>query len=136
MNIDVRDIFLKPFIALDPVHSLQKAIEKNKDDILDLNRQQLDRGLDSDGDSLGRYKNFNYKKRWAPVDLKLHNDFRSEMDLKTDDKGTELFSHDWKAAILTKRYGKDIFGVPTVFINNMQEAVREDFVNEFSKLLS
>lgn len=135
VKVDVRDIFLKPFIAVDPTHSLQKAIEGNKEEILDLNRQQLDRGLDSEGDSLGKYKNFRYKNRWRPVDLKLEGDFRGEMDLRTDAKGTELYSHDWKMPILEKRYGKDIFGVPTVFISNMQSAIVDDFVNEYSKLI-
>src|SRR5690606_4055601 len=98
--IDVRDIFYGPFVATDPRTALKSAIQQNEEKILDLNRQQLDRGLDSEGKSLGRYKNFKYKNRWQPVDLKLTGDFRNKFSLQVTDKETEIFSQDVKENLL------------------------------------
>lgn len=132
---DFNDIFLQPFVDTKPVKALVTAIEKHEDAIMDLNRQQLDRGLDAKGDSLGRYKNFKYKGRWQPVDLKLHNDFRRKFTLQSDDKETIIFSQDVKAPWLEKRYGVDINGVPSSLIPNMQELIEDDFVDQYGKQL-
>lgn len=133
--LDFKDIFVQPFADTKPTKALVTAIEKHEDDILDLNRQQLDRGLDAAGDSLGRYKNFKYKNRWQPVDLKLTGDFRRKFTLQSDEKETIIFSQDVKAPLLEKRYGVDINGIPSSMIPNMQELVEDDFVKEYKKQL-
>ncbi len=132
---DFKDIFVQPFEDTKPVKALVTAIEKHEDAIMDLNRQQLDRGLDSKGESLGRYKNFKYKDRWQPVDLKLTGDFRRKFTLQSDDKQTTIFSQDHKAPGLEKRYGVDINGVPSSLIPNMQELIEDDFVEQYGKQL-
>jgi hypothetical protein len=132
---DFKDIFVQPFEDTKPVKALVTAIEKHEDDIMDLNRQQLDRGLDANGDSLGKYKNFKYKNRFQPVDLKLTNDFRRKFTLQSDEKQTIIFSQDEKAPWLEKRYGEDINGIPSSMIPNMQELIEDDFVNQYSKQL-
>jgi hypothetical protein len=133
--VDFKDIFVQPFEETKPVKALVTAIERHENEIMDLNRQQLDRGLDANGDSLGRYKNFKYKNRYQPVDLKLTGEFRRKFTLQSDDKETEIFSQDLKAKWLEKRYGVDINGVPSSLIPNMQELIIDDFTEEYEKQL-
>lgn len=133
--IDFKDIFVKPFEEPKPVKALVKAIEMHENEIMDLNRQQLDKGLNAKGNSLGRYKNFKYKGRYQPVDLKLTGEFRRKFTLQSDEKQTEIFSQDRKAPWLEKRYGVDINGVPATLIPNMQEIIIDDFQEEYEKQL-
>lgn len=128
---DILSIFYDPVAALDPLTALKQAISSNDDKIMDLNRRQLDKGLDATGKSLGRYKNFNYKNRFQPVDLKLKNEFRGKFTLQISDKETEIFSQDRKEKWLVKRYGLNIFGVPVPMIDTMQDIIREDFINNY-----
>jgi hypothetical protein len=135
MKTDFLDIFFDPLNDIDVMEALKESISKNEDAIMDLNRQQLDRGLDADGKSLGRYANFAYKGRFEPVDLKNTGDFRNKFSLQIDNKQTEIFSQDWKNDKLTKRYGKNIFGIPVPLVVNMEEIIEPDFVKEYQKQL-
>lgn len=132
---DFATIFILPFDFANPLDALKRSIENNQDEIMDLNRQQLDRGLDSQGKSLGKYANFSYKGRFQPVDLKLTGDYRNEFSIQIDDRQTEIFSQNWKEAILKLRYGKDINGVPAPLMDNMGEIVRRDFIADYKKQL-
>jgi hypothetical protein len=134
--IDLTDIFVQPLKKAKPLISLKKAIEKNEEVIMELNKQQLDRGLDSKGKSLGRYKNFNYKGRFTPIDLKLKGDYRDKFTLGVDDKGSEIFSQDWKADIMDWRYGEDITGIPDQLLPNVQDLILDDFVNDYQQQLT
>jgi len=127
------NIFFAPLARKKPAEALKDAIVKNADAILDINRQQLDRGLDSAGKSLGKYKNFNYKKRWAPVDLLLKGPFRRKMFLTVDNKQTTIDSEDFKRDILVKRKGKDIFGVPKQLVDNVAAIIEPDFTENFRR---
>ena len=133
--IDVSDIFFDQFQNTKPLIALKEAIAANEDKILDLNRQQLDRGQDSQGRSLGRYANFKYKNRFEPVDLKLTGDFRNKFSLQIDDKQTEIFSQDVKEEKLKKRYGKEIFGISNTYLPNMQGLIEDDFVKHYQQQL-
>ena len=135
MVIDFSDIFVHPLKDADPLQALTKAIEKNEQKILDLNRQQLDRGLDAKGSSLGKYANFKYKNRFQPVDLKLTGAFRDKFTLEVNKTATVFFSQDEKEAKLEKRYGKDIHGIPDYLIPNMQDIIEEDFIQNYQTLL-
>lgn len=132
MKVDFLDIFFTPLASAKPLEALKTAIEKNEDKIMDLNREQLDRGLDSAGKSLGKYANFKYKNRFQPVDLKLTGDFRDRFTLAVDDKQTIIFSQDVKDDDLRKRYGNDITGIADRDIERMQEIIEPDFINNFS----
>jgi hypothetical protein len=133
---DLTDIFVTPLRKADPLKALKSSIEKNEDEIMDLNRRQLDRGLDSEGGSLGKYKNFKYKNRYEPVDLKLTGDFRNKFSLQVSDKETEIFSQDAKEAKLKKKYGKAIFGISAPLIPNMQTIIENDFIENVQKQLT
>lgn len=127
------NIFFAPLEQKKPVEALKAAIVKNAEAILELNRQQLDRGLDSAGKSLGKYKNFNYKKRWAPVDLLLKGPFRGKMFITVDDNATTIDSKDFKRDILVKRKGEDIFGVPKQLVDSVAAIIEPDFTENFRK---
>lgn len=127
------DFFSLPLLKKDPGEALRQSIRDNAEPILDLNRQQLDRGLDAKGKDLGRYANFNYKGRLRPVDLLLRNDFRADMFVRVGKDSTEIFSFDWKTAKLTKRYGKDIFGIATPYLHNVGEIVKPDFQRNYAR---
>jgi hypothetical protein len=133
--VEFLSIFYDPLNAVDVLDCLKEAIRTNEDAIMDLNKQQLDKGLDATGKDLGKYRNFSYKNRWRPVDLKLTGKFRNEFSLEVTDKGTEIFSQDSKEEKLKTQYGKDIFGIPAPLIDNMQEIVREDFIRNYQNEL-
>jgi len=96
---------------LQPEYALQQAILENKESILRLNDKQLDKGIDAKGDDLGQYKNFKYKGRFRPVDLKQTNEFRSEEDIVVDDRSMLFVDPNWKTDQLMNRYGEDIIGL-------------------------
>lgn len=133
--IDLADIFTEPLIDADPKQALKKALEKNEQKILDLNRQQLDKGLDAKGKSLGKYASFKYKNRFQPVDLKLTGSFRDKFTLEVNDKASFIFSQDEKEAKLEKKYGKDIHGISEQLIPNMQDIIEDDFIDGYQTLL-
>jgi hypothetical protein len=89
--------------------------------------------LDSTGRSLGKYKNFKYKNRFQPVDLKLTGEFRNKFSLQISDTDTEIFSQDQKEGKLVKKYGKDIFGVPSPLIGNVEDIIKEDFIENYRR---
>lgn len=133
--IDFRDIFVEPFQRTKPVEALKTAIGQNEDAIMDLNRQQLDRGKDAKGADLGTYKRFNYKKRFRPIDLKLTGDFRDKFSLQISDKETEIFSQDEKYEFLKNFRGKDPLGIASQFIPNMQDLILPEFQNNYENQL-
>ena len=87
---------------------LFKAIEKNQDVFNDQNTIQLDKGLDSFGNDLGEYANFNYKDRWRPVDLNLTGKFRRSIYAKPFEDRIEMEASDSKAERLAQWYGDGI----------------------------
>lgn len=115
---ELESIFSLPFKSVDMEKIVQASLEKNEEQILDYNRQQLDQGLDAKGKSLGKYANFSYKNRYEPVDLKKTGSFRSKFTLGLKKKEGEIFSQDPKQDELTKRYGKDIEGLNNQNLDN------------------
>lgn len=107
-------IDLTSLLNLDRIHpeyALQDAIIENKDAILQLNDKQLDTGVDAKGQDLGQYKNFKYKNRFRPIDLKQTGEFRSEEDVIVDDTQMLFVDPDSKTDQLMNRYGEDILGL-------------------------
>ena len=131
----IKNFLALPFKALDMEALVAEAMQEKDEQIIDLNHQQLDRGLDSKGNSLGRYKRFKYKNRFQPVDLKLTGDFRRKDTLAAGKKSAEIFSQDQKEPWLTKRYGKDIHGVPDQAKSNVAELIKDSLGERFKKKL-
>lgn len=124
MTATLKNMFVLPFKNLDMYELFGKALEKHEEALFDLNRQQLDRGKDALGNSLGRYANFKYKGRFEPVDLLLTGEFRRKFTLQIGKKSAEIFSQDSRDEMLKKRYGKDIEGIPKTFQPNLAELVK------------
>ena len=133
----LQTIFILPFKSVDISKLIEKAMEKNEDRILDLNRRQLDSGLGADGKSIGRYKNFKYKNRWQPVDLLKTGEFRKKFTLSRSKgkKQAEIFSQDFKQPILEKRYGKEIQGLNAQNTQTAGDIIKPDMQEEFKTQL-
>ena len=127
VKTEIVSLFNGALNRIKPIPALVEAIGKNDEEIIEINLSQLDRGYTSTGKSLGRYKNFDYKGRYSPVDLKLHNDFRRKFTVAVNNKQTEIFSQDRKAPILEKRYSVHIYGIQNGNLPRMAEVVQKDF---------
>jgi hypothetical protein len=88
------------------------------DEYLDLQREQMTKGMASDGGEIGFYQSKAYqfmKERMNPlaggtVDLKLTGDFQAELTLRRlTDKKYLVYSQDSKAKSLVKKYGERIY---------------------------
>lgn len=135
---ELQTIFTDPFKGIDLSKIIEDAMTANDERILDLNRQQLDRGLDAKGKSLGKYASFKYKNRWEPVDLKLTGDFRNKFTLNRSrgkKKEADIFSQDQKQAKLEKRYGKDIQGLNYENTNTAGEIIKPSVQEGYKKQL-
>lgn len=120
----LKNFFVLPLQGIDFVKLFKEALEKNEETVFELNKQQLDRGQDASGGSLGRYASFKYKNRFQPVDLLLTGEFRRKFTLQEGTKTAEVFSQDEKNDKLTKRYGKDIFGINKQYRGNLAEKIK------------
>lgn len=136
MSKDFSKIFVLPLTQLKPVEALKKALVQSANEIIDLNRQQLDKGLDATGKSLGKYANFSYKGRLQPVDLNLTGSFRRKFYLIIDEKQTEIKSEDEKEGLLIWMYGKNIHGVPKYLIPNVRALILDDYQKFFKQQLN
>jgi hypothetical protein len=123
-NSQIKTFFVDPFRSLDLNKLFQNALEKSQDTVFILNYQQLDKGVDAKGKSLGRYRNFKYKNRYTPVDLLLTGAWRGKFTLGTHKDYAEVFSQDVKEDMLVKRYGKDIEGLSKQSEANLAEVIK------------
>ena len=112
---------------------INRAIEVNRDIIADQNTNQLDKGLDSEGNDLGEYSNFDYKNRWKPVDLKLTGDFRKSINPSVGSDSFSLDASDWKTTMLKKRYGNSILGLSKEGVEVTCEFIKEDMQKIFAE---
>lgn len=94
------------------------ALVDTQDEYLDMQRDQMTRGINSDGGEIGMYRSQSYqymKERMNPlaggtVDLKLTGDFQAELTLRRmSDKEYSIYSQDAKAPMLKKKYGENIY---------------------------
>lgn len=132
---DFRTVFTAPFKGIDLNRIIGEALEQKADAVNEINEQQLDKGLDAKGKSLGRYKNFKYKNRFQPVDLKLTGEFRRKFTLTAGKKSAEMFSQDQKEDILIKRYGKDIHGIQQANMGTVSELIKPIVQDQYAKKL-
>lgn len=137
MSKALQTIFTSPFKGIDMNKIIEDAMAVHEERILDLNRQQLDRGLDAKGKSLGKYANFKYKNRFEPVDLKNTGEFRKKFTLSRskNKKEAEIFSQDEKQSKLEKRYGKDIQGLNSQNMSTAGEIIKPEVQELYKKQL-
>lgn len=137
MSKALQTIFTSPFKGIDMNKIIEDAMAVHEERILDLNRQQLDRGIDAKGKSLGRYANIKYKGRLQPVDLNLTGAYRKKKTLSRskNKKEAEIFSQDPKDPILVKRYGKDIDGLTFENTKTAGEIIKPEVQELYKKQL-
>lgn len=129
------------------VHSeVSKVIEKNKDWLEELNREQLEQGFNSLGEKITpEYRSLTYaldknrrnpKPSFQTPDLKDTGSFHNAIFAKVGRKQIIFGSTDKKTPDLTKKYGKNIFGLTEknkeFFVNNV---VREEILKIIKKKL-
>lgn len=85
--------------------AVQQSLISNEPAIILFNDEQLDDGIRSDNKSLGRYKRFEYKGRFEPIDLKLKGNFRNAENIQIvhDEDSFELTDNDFKTPFFNKK---------------------------------
>jgi len=120
-----------PLIAkLDKFNQLdafKRAVKKNRRAIIQLNLDQLDKGLDANSRSLGKYARLSYKGRLRPVDLLDTGRFRRAFEVEVDDTGITIYSIDVKTDLLVEKYGENIFGLNATNAKKLMQIVKPDF---------
>ena len=117
---------------------IKYAIQKASDWAIELNKDQLESGLDSFGNKISPgYKNFDYaneknKRNKRPgfgvPDLKNTGGFYSGFYAKYDKNNISINSSDEKTPALIKKYGKEIFGLTKESRNVFSDVVREEII--------
>lgn len=131
-----KGFFIEPLNRLDVESLIGEAVESNEDAATYLNERQLDIGIDAGGNSLGRYRNFSYKNRWEPVDLKLTGEFRRRFTLSSFKAETNITSTDSKTAKLERKYGGDIFGLTKQSLSIFGSVILDYLTSKKDKILS
>ena len=124
------------------VEVVQAIVEKNSNKIVELNteKQLFDKGIDSDGDSLGVYSN-SYKALkkslnmpYDRVTLRFSGDFHKSFKIIIGKKEFEITATDWKLGILMQKYGERILGLTNSNVVVFQEMViRPELLKEIRK---
>lgn len=108
--------------------------------MVELNREQLDKGQKSDGTLLPPYAPSTVKRKakkgqqTAPMNLKDKGDFRQGMRVRTFAKKSEIFSTDDKNALLQNKYGRAIFGLLPGNLAFVRNWAREVFLQRTKQL--
>jgi hypothetical protein len=132
---------LKGYTPAKQKEDILKIIKHNEKFIVDLNRNQLLKGIDSQGSKLLEYESEEYaemKRKLNPLgvtDLKLTGKFHKGMYLKIENGVAVFGSTDSKTQDLVNKYGSDIFGL-TQESKELLEAIklREDALRLYKKI--
>ncbi len=112
---------------------LRELLEDKKIQIVDLNTLQLEKGLRADGKDLGVYKQFAYKQRFRPVDLKDKEDFYNSIQVKINQRSLEMYATDSKTDMLQDRYGDEIIGLSDEAKQYIIDEIRQEFISMVRK---
>ena len=121
---------------------IKSIVEDNSNEIIDLNTedQLFDRGIGSDGESLGVYSNPYKKLKKAigqpsdRVTLRLEGDFHKSFEVIIGSKQFQINATDKKTKWLIQRYGEKIFGLTSDNVSLFREIViRPELLKEIRK---
>jgi len=107
---------LKRLSADEMKQKLAELVQETSEEVLNMNRAQLMQGMDSQGNSLGKYQSESYarfKRTLNPrgvVDLKLTGSFHENFFIASE-VPLIIWSYDEKTNDLVEKYGEDIFGL-------------------------
>ena len=124
---------------IDPNDIMRMVLNNHKDDIIDLNQKQLQKGMDSENKRLHPYSSPYAKARskiglqTENTDLKFHGDFYKYMYVALEKSGGRVGSTDGKEGVLEWRYGEEIFWLTkeSQDILLWERGVAEEFSNEY-----
>ena len=124
---------------IDPIDVMRIVLEKHKDDIIELNQSQLQKGVDSEGQRLKAYSSPYEKVRrkkglqTANTDLKFEGDFYKYMYVALGKTMGKVGSTDGKEGVLEWRYGDQIFWLTKESQELLlwEHGVAIDFKNEY-----
>ena len=117
------------------------AMQRTKDEFLDLNREQMTSGYDSEQQRIGVYAWDGYermKQKMFPqsggwVNLRLTGAFQAGMKLTVSSSTWKVTSNDSKASKLTAKYGTSVFGLAP---QQMQQYRAQHFMPELRWLIN
>lgn len=124
--------------------SLQRGLKDFGTEAVDLNRAQMEKdGEDALGNKFGDYSEASHDagypqmkeamgKEGGFINLNLSGDFQDAMDFRVSGQGLEIFSKDSKTGKLTKRYGRDIFGLNDKNFDIMFDDIFEHITRELT----
>jgi len=124
------------------VDVVKSIVEENSNEIIELNtrKQLFDKGIGSDGQSLGQYSNPYKRLKKAlnqpsdRVTLRLEGDFYKSFEVIIDDKQFKINATDRKTKWLIDRYGERIFGLTKNNVNLFREIViKPELLKEIRK---
>lgn len=108
--------------------NMEIAVQANEKPLVDINREQMQQGINAEGQTIGAYRSTAYAKfkksmgSRAPYrvpDLLLTGAFQKDMILVTEDTDYYITSTDDKTGELVDKYSDKIFGISK---NNQSKA--------------
>jgi len=120
-----------------------RTIRQNANALKKLNVDQMRKGVDSDGDQIGNYKD----KKWIAkrkkrnrqvkfVDLRFTGDFQKSMYVKFDGAEINFGAKDWKQDILVHHWGDEIFGLTDDNMQWLVDKIVEDLTTGLKQYFS
>lgn len=100
-------------------------IQQHEEELLDMNRAQLQDSVNRDFEPLGFYKTLRYAemKGRDTVDLRLTGDFYNAMHIEATEFPVFFRSKDEKTGFLVARYGREIFGLTAPNIGILKQNI-------------
>jgi len=132
------DQLIKNLNKIDVNSIVDESIIENESNILDLNREQLDIGLLSDGSILPDYSETSvtvFGKRAGAIRLFDTGNFWEGFYIDMGEKAFDVRSKDSKEAMLLDRYTTDIFGLVPKQKTEAAKIVKSYFISNLKKQL-
>lgn len=117
------------------------AIKDTKEEMLDLNRDQLLAGKTAENKRVGKYRSASYakyKKTLNPngvVDLKLTGRFHGSFFIKADKFPLIFGARDSKTNDLVEKYGETIFGLTKASLQTVSQSIKNNYLARVRKFL-
>lgn len=134
MQDEVQELIRK-FQKLKERNFPYEYVRDNKEFVVELNRQQLRKGIKADDTEVTPYyANIKYKGRRKPVDLYLKGDFYRSFRVVLGNDGFYIEARDYKSEMLLKKYGAEVLGINfksleilrTTFYLYLQKEIRKE----------
>lgn len=124
---------------------IESSLTETSEDYKGLQRQQMLKGLKSDGTLIGKYRSQTYANKKASmnplagqgnVDLKLTGSFYNEIFTDVRSDSIVVDSADQKSAALQEKYGETIFGLDDDSKSEYVEQLRPVFTQTVADQLN